>query len=251
MNSNDTRAFDLPPLSRSPETTVFGMFGSRKTLQSLEGRSVAPLNEDSMASIFEQSFETLELSDPTTTTTTTKRPRPSTQSTTKRTTTTRPRPTLPSLPARPDRCAKKFSLWNYCDGYCDANTLEVVEWKCATFDEYPHSQIMWNNPVPTGITLNRIWLVSLILMVSSSCAYFLPVTLIIQLPKLSIKVTISMFFIRENSKKVRITLVANVIFSFTLLTNSYVYNLMESQAIIENDWTSHYEVNAHNGGPVS
>ena len=60
-----------------------------------------------------------------------------------------------------------------------------------------------------------------------------------------------MFFIRENSKKVRITLVANVIFAFTLLTNSYVYNLMESQAIIENDWTSHYEVNAHNGGPVS
>ena len=60
-----------------------------------------------------------------------------------------------------------------------------------------------------------------------------------------------MFFIREQSKKLRITLVANVIFSFTLLTNSYVYNLMESQAIIENDWTSHYEVNAHNGGPVS
>ena len=60
-----------------------------------------------------------------------------------------------------------------------------------------------------------------------------------------------MFFIREHSKKLRITLVANVIFSFTLLTNSYVYNLMESQAIIENDWTSHYEVNAHNGGPVS
>ena len=60
-----------------------------------------------------------------------------------------------------------------------------------------------------------------------------------------------MFFIRENSKKVRITLVANVIFAFTLLTNSYVYNLMESQAIIENDWTSHYEVNAHNSGPVS
>ena len=46
-------------------------------------------------------------------------------------------------------------------------------------------------------------------------------------------------------------MVANVIFAFTLLTNSYVYNLMESQAIIENDWTSHYEVNAHNGGPVS
>ena len=137
-----------------------------------EGRSVAPINGDTMKSIFEQSFETLEISEPdtttTTTTTTTTKRGPTTRSTTKRTTTTRPRPTLPSLPPRPERCAKKFSLWNYCDGYCDSTTLEVVEWKCSTFDEYPHSQIMWNNPVPTGITLNRIWLVSLILMVSSS-----------------------------------------------------------------------------------
>ena len=73
----------------------------------------------------------------------------------------------------------------------------------------------------------------------------------LQILKKIIKLTVSMFYIRENSKKIRITLVANVIFSFTLLTNSYVYNLMESQAIVENDWTSNYEVNAHNGGPVS
>ena len=83
----------------------------------------------------------------------------------------RPTPTLPSLPSGPDRCAKKFSLWNYCDGYCDPTTLEVVEWKCSTFDKYPHSQIMWNNPVPTGISLNRVWLVCLILMVSSSLQF--------------------------------------------------------------------------------
>ena len=178
--SNSTNTFDLPSRSSSGPAgnSIFGMFGSQKTLQSLEGRSIAPLNEDIMTSLMEEDFKafsetststttTTTITTTTTTTTTTKRG-PTTRSTTKRTTTTRPpRPTLPSLPARPERCAKKFSLWNYCDGYCDSNTLEVTEWKCSTFDEYPHSQIMWNSPVPTGITLNRLWLVCLILMVSA------------------------------------------------------------------------------------
>ena len=166
--SNSTNTFDLPSRSSGPGgNSIFGMFASGKTLQSLEGRNVAPPNEDIMSSLMEDDFKSFEASTETITTTTTKRAGPGTRSTTKRTTTARPpRPTLPSLPARPERCAKKFSLWNYCDGYCDSNTLEVIEWKCSTFDQYPHSQIMWNSPVPTGITLNRLWLVCLILMVS-------------------------------------------------------------------------------------
>ena len=164
--SNSTNTFDLPSRSSGPAgNSIFGMFGSGKTLQSLEGRSIAPLNDDIMTSLMKEDFKNFE--EFTESTTTTTKRAPTTRSTTKRTTTTRPpRPTLPSLPARPERCAKKFSLWNYCDGYCDGNTFEVIEWKCATFDEYPHSQIMWNSPVPTGITLNRLWLVCLILMVS-------------------------------------------------------------------------------------
>ena len=64
-------------------------------------------------------------------------------------------------------------------------------------------------------------------------------------------VTVSLFFIREKNTQLRIGFVANGVFAFALLTNSYVYNLMESQAVIENDFASFYEVNAHNGGWVS
>ena len=124
------------------------------------------------------------------------------------------------------RCAKKFNLWTYCDGYCDRSG-EVTTWECVPFAEYPYAQIMWKSPTPTGITLNRIWLVSLILML-----------------------TVSLFFIRERNTQLRIGFVANGVFAFALLTNSYVYNLMESQAVIENDFASFYEVNAHNSGTV-
>ena len=34
------------------------------------------------------------------------------------------------------------------------------------------------------------------------------------------------------------------------MTPCTVYNLMESQALIENEWTSYYPVNAHNSGSV-
>ena len=47
------------------------------------------------------------------------------------------------------RCAKKFNLWTYCDGYCDRSG-EVSRWECVPFSEYPYAQILWKSPTPTG-----------------------------------------------------------------------------------------------------
>ena len=116
----------------------------------------------------------------TTTTTTTTRSRPSKPTTTHRTISTiiPPRPfsdpkpiedlmtkltpnsriDFPSL-GREVRCAKKFNLWTYCDGYCDRNG-EVSKWQCVPFAEYPYAQILWKSPTPTGklniISLKRL-----------------------------------------------------------------------------------------------
>ena len=127
---------------------------------------------------------------------------------------------------RSGKCQKRFNLWKYCEGMCDRNGL-IENWQCTDFSEYPNAGRAWKTTTPTGIVLSRIWLISLILMNF-----------------------VSLFFILKNGKQIRTCFAAISIFGFTLLTNSYVYNLMESQALIENEWTSYYPVNAHNSGSV-
>ena len=125
----------------------------------------------------------------------------------------------------------------YCEGACQNN--EFKHWVCNSFDNYPDQGPNWKTPTPTGaycmpvvlisflgIVLSRIWLMSLILV--SIC---------------------SLFFIANKSDRMRIGFVSNSMFAFTLLTNAYVYNLMESTAN-GRSFEAYYSVNAHNSSTV-
>lgn len=106
-------------------------------------------------------------------------------------------------------CEKRFTLWEYCLGFCQNDEFR---WECAQWENYLEmsggiNTLNWKTPIPFSINVSRVWITALFL------GLFL-----------------QHFALYSRSKFSRIIILTNVLTSFGLGLTMYTFNYLESRS---------------------
>lgn len=106
-------------------------------------------------------------------------------------------------------CEERYSLWQFCIGYCNQLTGEF-RWECDSWSSYIDmvggiSNINWKTPIPFAITVSRVFISLLFILLF--CQHFA---------------------IYVRSRLIRIVFITNLILSYGLWITMYTWNILES-----------------------
>jgi len=78
------------------------------------------------------------------------------------------------IPQRYQACARKYSLWQFCVGYCDRMSEDFF-WTCDDWSKYIDmvggaNSINWKTKVPFGLNVSRLWVFGLLICVMAQKA---------------------------------------------------------------------------------